>query len=149
MNKYISNLESDLDYLSKLSDFFNLSNLNENEFLFSKEDLDGSQNILSNKVYLRKTKLNLFDETEDPKYYDLSNIYSFLFNRNDIIYLSTTYLDSVLYPKKMFKQVFVPILFNKSITKEIYIIPFDLYPDDFKEYIDSFDASSMIKFKFN
>ena len=49
----------------------------------------------------------------------------------------------------MFKQVVVPILFNKSITKEIYIIPFDLYPDDFKEYIDSFDASSMIKFKFN
>lgn len=116
-------------YLADYSDYLISNMLDLNVSTYGIHDLK-----------LRKKFINLFDEEEDPKYYQIPFDG---FNKDKIIYVNSCFTNLNLTPKIMGKMLFVPILINQQISKEIMVLPFEFYPSDLQKFINENENSKI------
>lgn len=105
---------------------------------FIENELNASTSNVSRK---EKEFYNiLFSEEETPKFYEVKN------DKNILLYCCSTFIDSKHYPEIIFKQLFLPVIFDRNISNELLLLPYDFYMDDYKEFLEEYQEKDMIVF---
>lgn len=107
---------------------------------YIQRDIDMSLNLCKFKDNKEKELMNrLFSEDANFEIYEVEN------EENIILYAASCFIDLNLFPEYVFKQLFIPILFNQNISKEAILLPIDFYTKDYLEYVKELDENKESK----